>query len=138
MTHTIQHERLAFISVSYDKRKDADDAIQKIVSVLADLGIKANVFVDNYDFALDEEDEMMQISCHDIAQSDFVIAEVSHKAVGLGVEVGYAIGLGKPVIYLRHADAEHSKTVAGISSYKIIYETLEDIDKQLREIIKQL
>ncbi|GAB5491885.1 MAG: hypothetical protein Phog2KO_21000 [Phototrophicaceae bacterium] len=138
MSQNPQQAPVAFISVSYKNRQNVDNAIKKIISVLDDFGIKVNVFVDNYTFQQNEEDEMMKASCRDIAQSDFVIAEASHKAVGLGVEVGYAVGLGKPVIYLRQENSEHSTTVAGISTYKIIYKTADDMDKQLREILQEI
>lgn len=80
----------------------------------------------------------MNLACREIAQSDLVIAEVSHKAIGVGVEVGYAVGLGKPVIYLRHIDAEHSTTVAGISTFRIIYATYDDLGRQFAGLLSSL
>ena len=38
----------------------------------------------------------------DIDNSDILIAEVSEKAIGVGIEVGYAKAKGKPIIYIKN------------------------------------
>ena len=125
----------AFISLSFQHREELGPAINTITEVLKCFDVEAKIFVNEYAFKSGEEAQMMEVACQAIAQCDLLIAEVSHKAIGVGVEVGYAVGLGKPVIYIRHINADHSTTVAGISTYSLIYSTNEDLEKQLTKLL---
>lgn len=125
----------AYISLSYSKRKSADLVINAIAETLRELGIMPVIFVDLYKFDISKEKEMMQQAMVDINACDFLIAEVSEKAIGVGVEAGYAKGIGKPVIYVRRKDAEHSTTVAGISDYQVVFENVKDLQSQLLSVI---
>ena len=124
--------------MSFSRKHQITDVVDKLKDTLATYNIASKVFVDDYTFDISDEATMMKVSCEDISQCDFLIAELSHKAIGVGVEVGYAIGIGKPVIYMRHINAEHSTTVSGISTYKIIYTSLDDMEQQLKAIILEL
>ncbi|GHN01218.1 hypothetical protein WSM22_27070 [Cytophagales bacterium WSM2-2] len=126
----------AYISVSFSKRKRLDKEILAIRECLSSLGINSLIFVDNYRFAANEEKEMMKQAMEDIDKCDFLIAEVSDKGIGIGIEAGYAKAKGKPVIYLRHVDAEHSTTVSGISDFSIIYSDSGDLKTRLLEVVK--
>lgn len=53
-------------------------------------GISGFVFVDEYQFSANEETEMMQKAMEDVEKSAILIAEVSEKGIGIGIEVGYA------------------------------------------------
>lgn len=81
---------------------------------------------------------MMQQAVASIDRCDLLIAEVSDKAIGIGVEAGYAKGKDKPVFYLRQKDSEHSTTVSGISDQSIIYESIPDLELQLSNSIKKI
>ena len=94
------------------------------------------VFVDRYVFSASQERQMMGQAFADIDKSDLLIAEVSEKGIGIGVEVGYAIAKRKPVIYLRRATAEHSTTVSGASDFQIIYEDADDLNSQLMKALE--
>lgn len=74
---------------------------------------------------------MMQQAMDDIDKCSMLIAETSDKAIGIGIEAGYAKAKGKPVIYLRHKDAEHSTTLSGISDIQIIYSDTDDLATKL-------
>ena len=125
----------AYISVSFSNRKMMDKEITDIVDSLKNLNISSLVFVDNYEFDLTQERQMMKQAMADIDNCDMLIAETSYKGIGVGIEVGYAKAKGKKVIYLRHIDKEHSTTVSGISDFKIIYIDTNDLKKQLTEIL---
>lgn len=124
----------AYISVSYKNRKFKENEITEIVNTLNEFNISSLVFVDNYKFDFTQEREMMKQAMSDIDKCDFLIAETSYKAIGIGIEVGYAKAKGKPIIYLRHKDAEHSTTVSGISDFQILYSDTTDLIKQLADI----
>ena len=130
--------KTAFVSMTYSRKHHLKDFVDRIKVVLRDYAITPKVFVEDYNFALHEEDEMMRVACDEIASCDFLIAELSYKAIGVGVEVGFAAGLGKPIIYMRHVDTEHSTTVSGISTHTIIYSTLDDMETKLRLFIAEI
>jgi hypothetical protein len=48
-----------------------------------------------------------------IQESDVLIAEVSVPSHGVGYEIGYALGLGKPVLALYQQDRKVSKMISG-------------------------
>lgn len=125
----------AYIAISFSHRPLLTEAIQAITEALQHHQILPFVFVDQYHFSQQQEKEMMQQVFADIDASDLLIAETSEKAIGIGVEVGYA--KAKNIIYLRHHAAEHSTTVASSSDFQIIYQYAADLKQQLLEILKK-
>jgi nucleoside 2-deoxyribosyltransferase len=125
----------AYLSIGYQNRQQLNAETETIRKVLASFQIELFVFVDEYRFPAQEEKQMMQQAFKEIAASDLLIAEVSEKAIGVGIEIGYAIALKKPVIYLRNKEAEHSTTAAGSADHSIIYKNLPDLAEKLREIV---
>jgi 2'-deoxynucleoside 5'-phosphate N-hydrolase len=128
----------AYIAVSFSKRKDLRDILDVIQSTLQALDIEPFIFVDRYSFTAADEKEMMQAAMAAIDQCDMLIAETSYKAIGIGVEAGYAKAKHKPVVYLRHIDAAHSTTVSGISDFRIAYTNGNDMQQQLHSILTSI
>lgn len=129
---------IAYISVSFSKRKLLDNEMRIITDVLKRSSMDAFIFVDHYTFSSSQEKEMMQQALADIDRCDLLIAETSDKAIGIGIEAGYAKAKNKPVIYIRHASAEHSTTLSGISDYQIIYTDLGNLANELVPIISKV
>ena len=127
----------AYIAISYQGRKQLSEELNSICSTLESRGISPFVFVDHYTFSAAEEKEMMKKAMEEINQSNLLIAAASEKAIGIGIEAGYAKGKGKSVIYIRHCNAEHSTTLSGISDHQIIYSDLHDLSQKLQRIIEQ-
>ena len=127
-----------YISISYNKRNELSEELNTIIDVLKRAAIEPFVFVDNFKFNVDQEKEMMQQAMMSINECDLLIAETSDKGIGIGIEVGYAKAKGKPVIYIRNQNAEHSTTVSGISDFQIIYADIEDLRQKFFEIISRL
>jgi nucleoside 2-deoxyribosyltransferase len=128
----------AYIAVSYSKKSLYEPVLQAIAGVLRNEGIKTFVFVDEYTFTDQQESAMMQQAMKDIDACDLVIAETSDKAIGIGVEAGYAKAKNKPVIYLRQQNAAHSSTVAGISDFQVIYNGTDDLQEQLSGVLTEI
>ncbi|MES2108677.1 MAG: nucleoside 2-deoxyribosyltransferase [Bacteroidota bacterium] len=128
----------AYVSVSFKQKDKLTRELDVIAHVLKDFNLAPFVFVNNYLFTSQEEQRMMQQAMDDIDKCDLFIAETSEKAIGIGVEAGYAKAKGKPVIYLRNHKAEHSTTVAGISNFQIIYDDVNDLERQLQAAIAQI
>lgn len=128
----------AYISISFSKRKELEKEVQAIKSALEKFEIFGYVFVDENQFSSNEERMMMQKAMGDIEKSAILIAEVSEKGIGIGIEVGYAKAKNIPVIYVRNSSSEHSTTVSGIADFRIIYENEIDLQEQLDKILKNL
>ncbi len=59
---------------------------------------------------------------------NFVILEMTEKGVGLGIEAGYAVAKGKPVIVLIKEKQKLSNTMQGIANVVIRYSQPEEIE----------
>lgn len=128
----------AYISISYSRRHFMDETVRAIVDTLSAMDVDSFVFVDRYHFSSEQENEMMGQAFTDIEKSGLLIAETSEKAIGVGIEVGYAKGKQKPVIYMRQSEAQHSTTAAGASDYQVVYKNTEDLQFQLKNILRKL
>lgn len=128
----------AYISISYQRRRSLNTAITAIMSVLEEHQVESFVFVDHYKFEESQEEEMMRSALGELEQCDLLIAETSHKGIGIGIEAGYAKAKNKPVVYLRHKEAEHSTTLSGASDHRVIYKNTDDLQQQLVLIIKEI
>ena len=127
----------AYISISFSKKNELEKEVQAIKNALGKFGISGFVFVDEYQFSAKEEKEMMQKAMEDVEKSAILIAEVSEKGIGIGIEVRYAKAKNIPVIYVRNSSSEHSTTVSGIADFKIIYENEIDLEEKLEKIIRK-
>lgn len=123
--------RRAYLAVSLDHRPHLESVIQTLQICLKQYSIDLFVFVDHYHFSSNEEVKMMQTAMMEIDRSDILIAEVSVKAIGVGLEAGYAAAKNKPVLYLRNSASAHSSTVSGIASERIFYRDEQDLSDQL-------
>jgi 2'-deoxynucleoside 5'-phosphate N-hydrolase len=128
----------AYIAVSSSKRELVVKELNAIAETLKQFNTTAFVFVDNYKFTAEQEAQMMRQAMQEIDSCDILIAELSYKAIGVGIELGYAKAKSKPVIYLRKKDSDHSTTVSGISDYSIIYTNIIDLQNQLAAIINKI
>ncbi|HEV7621154.1 MAG TPA: nucleoside 2-deoxyribosyltransferase [Flavisolibacter sp.] len=127
----------AYISISFSKRNQLSTELKAIADSLRKFDIEAFVFVDQYSFTSEQEKEMMERAFSSIELSDLFIAEVSDKAIGIGVEVGFAKAKGKQIIYLRKRNAEHSTTVSGSSDYRLIYDDTDSLSLGLNFILRK-
>ncbi|MFT3845597.1 MAG: hypothetical protein QM725_11120 [Lacibacter sp.] len=130
----------AYISVNFSKRKFLQHELDAIAEILTAFKILPFVFVDHYRFDPEQEQEMMMYAVKEIENSDLLIAETSYKGIGIGIgiEAGYAKGKGKPIIYMRHKNAEHSTTVSGVSDYHIIYSDEDEMKVKLNNVLQKI
>lgn len=127
--------RRAYLAISLDHRLHLESIIETLRSELKKYSIDLFIFVDHYHFSAHEEKVMMQTAFSEIDRSDMLIAEVSTKARGVGLEVGYAIAKNKPVWYIRKSSAPHSSTVSGAAQEHILYQDEQDLIEQLGHLI---
>lgn len=126
----------AYFGISKSNRVHFDKEIQQLKKCFAKNAIELLVFVDEYDFKLGQEKEMMSIAFDEIDKSSFLIVEVSKKAIGVGIEVGYAYAKRKLIIYIKRKNVKHSTTVGGCSDYIIEYENEFHLSEEIEKIIK--
>ena len=88
----------AYLSIGYVNSQHLQAEIETIRQVLNGFQISLFVFVNHYHFAAHEEKQMMQQVFTDIDAADLFIAEVSEKAIGVGIEIGYAVARQKIIL----------------------------------------
>lgn len=125
----------AYFGISKSSRVHFDKEILHLQKSLAKYNIELLVFVDKYNFEPDQEKEMMRVAFEEIDKSSFVIVELTKKAIGVGVEVGYAFATQKPIIYIKRKDAKHSTTVSGCSNFSIVYEDEFHLSEEIEKLI---
>ena len=121
----------AYLAISFSDRKKFDDEIDQLHKTLTKCNIQLLVFVDKYCFNENQEKEMMKAAFKEIDNSDFLIAELTIKSIGVGIEIGYAYSKKKPIIYLRRKGAAYSTTASGCSSHIIEYENKIDLAEKI-------
>mgnify|MGYP001819140739 CR=1 FL=1 len=128
----------AYFAISYSNRKQFENEVKCLKKLFKKLGIAFIVFVDLYDFKPDQEKEMMKTAFREIDNADFLIAELTAKSIGVGIEIGYARAKEKPIIYVRRKSAEYSTTAAGSSTSVLAYENELDLFTKMDQLVKQL
>lgn len=128
----------AFVSVSYAHHRALGAELDAVAAALSAHGITPHIFVRAYTFAPDDSGAMMSAALRDLRAADLLIAEVTHKAIGVGVEVGMAAALDKPIVYVRQASAEPSTTVGGLAAAHITYRDAADLRAQLSTALARL
>ena len=95
-----------YLAISYSERKHFDTEVACLKKMLKEDNIELLVFVDKYNFKPNQEKEMMKTAFNEIDHSDFLIAELTTKSIGVGIEIGYAFAKKMPIIYIRKKNAE--------------------------------
>jgi nucleoside 2-deoxyribosyltransferase len=121
----------AYFAIGFSVRKKFDIEIRQLEDALSKINIELLVFVDKYYFKPNEEKSMMEVACNEIDDSDILIAELTHKSIGVGIEVGYAFSKKKPILYVRRKGAEFSSTAFGCSTINIEYENGFDLAEKI-------
>lgn len=112
----------AFIAHSFAHSQQQKDVLHDVINTLKANGIEGFSFVLSYPpYPQGSEKQMMQDACMELGKSDLLIAEVSHKEIGIGLEIGYAKAKNIPIIYMRDEGAEYSKTVGGVATEEVVY-----------------
>lgn len=128
----------AYFGISKSNRGKFDKEVDTIKKVLKEYDIALEIFVDKYEFTSQEEKEMMEIAFLEIDKCDLIIVELTKKAIGVGVEVGYAKAKNKPIIYIKRENSEYSTTVGGSADYLIEYNNEAELKTKLEITMNEL
>ena len=123
----------AYFAISYANRKLFDKEVQGLLGLFNKNNIELLVFVDRYHFKENQEKEMMTTAFAAIDNADLLIAELTTKSIGVGIEIGYAAAKKKPVFYIRKKGADYSTTASGCSTTVIEYENVSDLLEKIKE-----
>ncbi len=128
----------AYFAISLSNRPHFDQEIESLALALENFGFKLLVFVDHYHFAPEQAKAMMQQAFLEMDKSELLIVEMSKKAVGVGIETGYAFAKNIPIIYLKKHSASYSTTTAGCAHSFINYKDVPDLIQQFNLALKTL
>ena len=127
-----------YLAISYSNRKLFDNEVEGLKKLFKKNNIELLVFVDKYNFKANQEKEMMKTAFNEIDNSDLVIAELTTKSIGVGIEIGYAFAKKIPIIYIRKKNSEYSTTASGSSTYNMEYENEFDLIELMEKLLRQL
>lgn len=127
-----------YLAISYSNRPLFDNEIESLKKLFNKNDLKLLIFVDKYKFKANQEKEMMKTAFDEIDNSDFLIAELTTKSIGVGIEIGYAFAKKTPIFYLHKNNAEYSTTASRSSTYNVVYENEFDLYKSMEKLLKQL
>ncbi len=130
--------RKAYFAISYSNRNQFNIEVDSLKKLFSKHNIDLLVFVDTYNFKPAEEKEMMQTAFDEIDSSDILIAELTTKSIGVGIEIGYAAAKNKPIYYLKKITAEYSTTAAGCSCCTIEYKNETDLIITMKKMLKKI
>ena len=128
----------AYLAISYSNRKLFNKEIATLTAYFLTKNIELLVFVDKYNFKTTEEQLMMQTAFKEIDSCDYLIAELTTKSIGVGIEIGYAFAKKIPIIYLRKNNAAYSTTASGSSTHIVVYKNEIDLYESMEKLLKQL
>jgi len=132
------HKKRAYLAISFSDRHNLDKEISYLVEKAKEIGIEVFVFVNQYHFKKNQEREMMETAFREIDKSDYLLAELTKKSIGVGIEVGYALAQKKPIIYFRKKGSEYSTTAAGSADFRIEYTGKIEMTNKVLSVISKL
>lgn len=129
--------RKAFISINFSNFNKFSEELDVIKNTLTQMNVEYILFVEKYKFSSSQEKIMMKKTFEEIDQCSLLIAEVSDKAIGVGIEIGYAKAKKIPILYLRRKKAEHSTTAAGTANDMIVYASAKNLQIRLVSYLEE-
>lgn len=120
-----------FIAYDFSNREKYTDFHRKLKIYLENKDNQVYSLVFDKQPKFKDDKDMMNKALSKIKQSDVLIAELSTKQIGIGLEVGYAKALKKEIIYIRQLNSEFSKTVSGVANLIIEYQNIDDLIKKI-------
>jgi 2'-deoxynucleoside 5'-phosphate N-hydrolase len=125
----------AFLAIKFEQANNTE-LIDNISQALENCGVETFCFVRDFEkygnVALSPED-LMKKAFEYIKTSDILIVELSKKAVGIGIEAGYAYALGIPILTIAKKGSDISSTLEGISNSCFLYDNLDELVSIFRE-----
>ncbi len=130
-----------YLSIKYHHDQSNRELIETISSAIEACGVDSLCVardLERWGAVVFTDQELMQRSFAAIQASDLVIVELSEKGVGLGIEAGFAVAVGKPLMIAAPVGVDISHTLAGIAVDVVLYENATALAGALRPILSRL
>lgn len=91
-------------------------------------------------YGVDRDGDARAVYLHDsenIKACDLLIAECSYPSHGVGIEIGLALQMSKPVLAVALADAKVSRMLMGIDNALFTFKRYKDM-KELEKILQDI
>ena len=129
--------RKAYFAINYSRKAEFEKEVSALNRLFSKNNVELLVFVEKYNLKPNEEEVMMKTAFNEIDSSDILIAELSVKSIGVGIEIGYAYAKNIPIIYLHKEGTEYSTTAYGTATNSIKYKNIDDLISQMEILINQ-
>jgi nucleoside 2-deoxyribosyltransferase len=133
----------AYLGIKHYRDHRNRDVIDFLSSTLLDLDVQTICIARDFEkwgkVELGSQD-LMRVSFEQIHRSDFIVLEMTEKGVGLGIEAGYAVAIGKPLIVLTKKRETVSTTLQGIADAVVEYSRSDasEVLEQFKTLINRL
>ena len=126
----------AYIAIKYHPNNKNRVLIEQISNALEQCGFDTVCVardLEKWGEAHFRPEELMEKSFREIDRSDIVVIELTEKGVGIGIEAGYALSKGIPILTVAKKGSDISTTLQGISQKILKY----DREAELLEFFAQ-
>jgi len=123
----------AYFAIKFHEDSKNRELIETISKVLESKGIQTTIVIRDYENWAKIKftpRELMELTFKEIDKVDILIADITEKGVGIGIEAGYAYSKGKPVIVIAKEGSDIPTTLRGIAKKVIFYKTPQDLLKE--------
>lgn len=125
-----------FITASFKEGKNKKE-IEQLCSIVKSAGFEDFCFirdVENYQKVFNNPKELMNRAREEILKCDALLFDATEKSTGRAIEVGIAFSNKKKIIVIMKKGTLIKDTLKGVSDAIIIYEAIEDIQKDLKRL----
>lgn len=129
--------RNAYLAIKYHPNNQNRQLIEELAVVLDQAGWLSQVVVrdlEEWGKISFTPRELMERGLSLLTGCEICVAECTEKAVGVGLEAGYAHAKGIPVILLARRGTKLSTTLLGIARQVIFYDSVEELPDKLKNI----
>jgi nucleoside 2-deoxyribosyltransferase len=131
----------AYVAIKYHESNRNRTEIEVISSILQESGFESCCITRDIErwgsVGLTARD-LMLVTFEIMDSCSLVVLDLTEKGVGLGIEAGYAYANGIPIITIAKAGSDISKTLRGISTNVLLYQSFVDLRSRLSITVKNI
>jgi nucleoside 2-deoxyribosyltransferase len=128
----------AYLALSFEDREKHRSLITTLRQALEQQGWQTLAPVFDWNESVTDYSDLMNKAFLAIRNSKVIVAELSNKSVGVGIEIGYAKSLQIPIIYIKDKSAPLSTTASGTADYYYEYENPDQVVSYILDICRQI
>lgn len=128
-----------YVTMTY-RGADNRDEVDALCRLVREAGFADFCFVrdvENYRKVFDSPHDLMARSRDEIAASDALLLDMTHRPTGRAIEAGIAYALGRRIVIIMQRGTLLRDTARGIADAVIEYDHLDDIAAPLRGLCER-